>query len=309
MFHAFCVSCFTLGAAACVSCVSCFICQASGGVLCFSVSCFRADGPHRPSSQSRTGPQNFRACGAVGTWNLLPTHAGHSEPEPRNPVTPRSHPYERIIYCPWHVLPWRLADARSPACACQRAPRSFDLLEERERDGEGEGDELERSLKLKSRLQGLSIPASRYARKRCNARQDILRLRNEYVAYVAEQPSTSSAATAPEPQQPCGGDEADEEPYDPDDDEDDYEAKVAAPMTEEEREEAARAEAEHEYMYEQPFQDAFGGDTSGRDGGESPSDSVSDSDSELEIIEKLAKRCAPSDSPEYDDSDSSNGDD
>ena len=57
----------------------------------------------------------------------------------------------------------------------------------------------------------------------------------EYVAYVAEQPSTSSAATEPEPQQPGGGDEADGEPYNPDDDDDDWEEAVEAPMTEEER--------------------------------------------------------------------------
>ena len=30
-----------------------------------------------------------RACGAGGTWNLLPTHAGPSEPEPRNLVRGR----------------------------------------------------------------------------------------------------------------------------------------------------------------------------------------------------------------------------
>ena len=75
-----------------------------------------------------------------------------------------------------------LASSRSSTCFKQ----VFDLLEKREREGEGEGDELELSLELKSRLQGLSIPASKYANKRRNARQDITRLRDEYVAYVAQ---------------------------------------------------------------------------------------------------------------------------
>ena len=131
----------------------------------------------------------------------------------------------------------------------------------------------------------------------------------EYVAYVAEQPSTSSAATEPEPQQPGGGDEADGEPYNPDDD-DDWEDAVLAPLTEEERAEAWRAEAEQEYMDEQqqPGQYSFGSDNGESHGGEPPSDSLSDSDSELEIIANLAKRKAPSESPDYDDSDSSDDD-
>jgi len=69
---------------------------------------------------------------------------------------------------------------------------------------------------------------------------------------------------------------------------------VEAPMTEEERAEAARAEAEQEYMDEQPGQNSFGSDNSESDG-----------DGESEIIANLAKRKAPSDSPDYDDSDSS----
>ena len=60
----------------------------------------------------------------------------------------------------------------------------------------------------------------------------------------------SSAATEPEPQQRDGGDEADGEPYNPDDD-DDWEDAVLAPLTEEERAEAWRSEAEQEYMDEQ----------------------------------------------------------
>ena len=58
-------------------------------------------------------------------------------------------------------------------------------------------------------------------------------------------------------------------------------------------------------MYEQPGQDAFGDENDESDGGESPSDSVSDSDSELEIVAKLANRCAPFNHPKYADSDSS----
>ena len=88
----------------------------------------------------------------------------------------------------------------------------FDLLEKREREGEGEGDELELSLELKSRLQGLSIPASKYANKRRNARQDITRLRDEYVAYVAQHAAAQHIVSrhgAGSVQQPGGGDEAD----------------------------------------------------------------------------------------------------
>ena len=53
---------------------------------------------------------------------------------------------------------------------------------------------------------------------------------------------------------------------------------------------------------------SFGSDNGESHGGEPPSDSPSDSDSELEIIANLAKRKAPSDSPNYDDSDSSDDD-
>ena len=63
------------------------------------------------------------------------------------------------------------------------------------------------------------------------------------------------------------------------------------------RAEAARAEAEQEYMDEQPGQNSFGSDNSESDG-----------DGESEIIANLAMRKAPSSSPEYDDSDSSDDD-
>jgi len=52
----------------------------------------------------------------------------------------------------------------------------FDLLEEGERDGDGGGDELELALELTSRLQGLSVEASKYAAKRRGAKRDFMHL-------------------------------------------------------------------------------------------------------------------------------------